>query len=50
VDHSKQCNLSFRGKLADLIEKNRAFVGQLKTALTALHGAGKCHLLVAKQF
>jgi hypothetical protein len=50
LEHTKQCNLRFRGKLADFIEKNGAGVRQLKTALPALQGAGKCPLLVAEQF
>src|SRR6202171_2611643 len=50
LEHSKQCNLSFRGKLADFIEKNRARVRQLKTTLSALQGTGEGSFLVAKQF
>jgi len=50
LEHSKQCNLSFRGKLADFVQKNRAGVRQLKTAPSLLQSAGKCPLLVAKQF
>src|SRR3984893_5754974 len=48
LEHLKQRNLSFRGKFADFIEKNRAGVRQLKTALSALQGAGESPLLVAK--
>src|ERR1700722_4251641 len=48
LKHSKQGNLGFRGKLADFIEKNRAGVRQLKTALSALQGTGEGPLLVAK--
>src|SRR4029077_18881024 len=44
LEHAKQCNLSFRGKLADFIEKDSAGVRQLKTALPALQRAGKCPL------
>src|SRR4029077_1630549 len=43
-------NLGLSRKLADFIEKNRAGVRQFKTALSLLQGAGKCPLLVAKQF
>jgi len=39
-------HLSFRGKLADFIEKNRARVCQLKTTLSKLQGTGKCPFLV----
>ena len=36
LEHTKQCDLGFRGKLADFIEKNGAGVRQFKTTLPAL--------------
>src|SRR5260370_8499460 len=50
LEHSEQCNLSFRGKFADFIKKNRTGMRQFKAALVPLQSAGESPLLVAKQF
>ncbi len=50
LENSQQRNLSFRGKLADFIEKVRAAVRQFKAPLAPQHGAGEGSFLVPKQF
>src|SRR5260370_39815248 len=50
LEHTQQRDLCFRGQFADFIEKNRAGMRQLKTALSALKRASKCSLLMAKEF
>ena len=50
LKYPKQCNLCFRRKFTDLIEKNRARVCQFETTLPALNGTRKSAFLVAKQF
>src|SRR5262249_1106751 len=45
----EQLDLRLRGQLADLVEEDRAAVGQLEAALAAGEGAAESALLVAEQ-
>ncbi len=48
--HAQELGLGCRGHLADLIQQERAFLGQLKAPGATLHGAGKCALLMPEDF
>ena len=49
LEHAQQRNLCLGGKLADLIEKDRAALGQLEAADAPLMRAGKCTLLMTEE-
>jgi hypothetical protein len=49
LDHPQQLDLEIRGKVADLVEEDRAAVGPLEPAELALDGPGEGPLLVAEQ-
>ncbi len=46
LQHAQQLHLRGRCHLRDLVEEQRAAIGQLETALAAIEGAGECALLV----
>ena len=48
LQHAQQLDLRRRRHLADLVEEQRAAVGQLEAALPAIGGAGEGALLVAE--
>src|SRR5262249_38269015 len=48
-DGVEQLGLQFRLKVSDLIEKDRAAVGDFKEALASLGGTGECAAQVAKK-
>ena len=49
LEHAEQLGLGFGGHLADLVEEERAAVGQLEPADPPGDGAGEGALLVAEQ-
>ena len=49
LQHAQQLGLERRRDLADLVEEQRAAVGQLEAALAGVDGAGEGALLVAEQ-
>jgi hypothetical protein len=46
----EQCDLGFRGQVADFVEENRAAVGGFESSQTSLERAREGALLVAKEF
>ena len=49
LEHAQQLGLGLEGHLADLVEEERAAVGQLEAADASVDGAGERALLVAEQ-
>src|SRR5262245_38407147 len=49
LEHAEQLHLGFRGQFADLVEEQRAAVGQLEPPLAPGDGAAEGALLVAEQ-
>ena len=47
---SEELHLDFRWNFSDLVQKERASIGQLKTTRFATHGSCKRSLLVAEEF
>ena len=50
LEHAQQLRLHVQFEIADLIQQQRAGVGQLEFPLSLSGRAGKCALLVAEQF
>ncbi len=49
LEHAQQRNLRLGGKVADLVQKNGAGVGEFEASPALLQGARECPLLVAKE-
>jgi hypothetical protein len=50
LENAEQLDLDRKRKLADLVEKERAAVGELETAAAPFVGAGEGAALVAEKF
>ena len=50
LEKAQEFGLQLRRHIADLVEKNRAAVGQLQLAFLELVGAGERAFLMAEQF
>jgi hypothetical protein len=50
LQHAQERNLRLRGKITDLIQKNRSAVGRLEPTQATLNGAGEGAFLVTEKF
>ena len=50
LQHAQKLHLNLRRQVADLVQENRAAVGQLEAPLSHPHGAGERAFLMAEQF